>query len=98
MSYFSLYPLFPLGDIRISPAVEGQSFDVLYLIRRHQGGDWGHVCEEIREDNERAVSNNEPILSQYWVPFHQGGEKAVIVMTEGDRGFTVVFLADDSDV
>ena len=65
------------------------------LIRLHQGGDWGNVCNEFREANELAVKNSGEIISQYRVQPNQGFGTDVVIMTEADRSYTVVFFEDD---
>jgi hypothetical protein len=65
--------------------------DIIAAIQRHQAGDWGHLCEEDRRANYRALSDGSRILSAYVAA---NGTKFWII-TEGDRSVTTVLLPDD---
>jgi hypothetical protein len=68
-------------------------------ITRHSVGDWGLVCREDGDANERAVHNGGRILSAY--PFDgakpcQGfGANTLWIITEGDRSVTTLLLPDE---
>ena len=59
--------------------------------RRHESGDWGDVCGEDREANERALEYRRAALLRV---SRQQGRKFWIV-TEADRSATTVLLPYD---
>ncbi len=60
-------------------------------LRRHSQGDWGDVCEEDREANDRALKESTRLLSAYK---DSRGTKYWII-TEADRSATTVLLPED---
>lgn len=96
MAYYSLKPLFPLGGILCSPRVEKLGIDFIHLLRRHQAGDWGDLCDDGRKANQQALESHEAILSHYRVTSNTGADEAVSVMTESDRSMTILFLAGET--
>ncbi len=58
---------------------------------RHEEGDWGKVCAEDRESNERALTSGRRIFSVYECgPAHQEYGQKIYVITEADRSVTTV--------
>ena len=96
MGYFNYSPLFQLGDLLVSPGVTAMAVDLMPLLKRHAFGDWGEVCMEDAEANNFALKNDEAILSQYHVTTRLMEQDLLIIMTEGDRSLTVVFMAGES--
>jgi len=96
MEYSNIEPLFLLGEILTSPGVIGFAINLDRLLLRHQCGDWGDICSEDREANDRAIANGEAILSQYPVTTSPGSTSIVIIMSEDDRSYTVAFLDSES--
>lgn len=92
MAYSNIKPLFPLGELLTSPGVIRFGINLDRLLRRHQCGDWGDICPEDREANDRAIANGEAILSQYPVTTAPGSTSIVIIMSEDDRSYTVIYL------
>jgi hypothetical protein len=86
-------PTFPLGQLVATPnALEFITQDnILTGIARHQSGDWGDVCAEDRQANDRAVVEGTRILSAYRAA---NGTKFWII-TEADRSVTTVLLPED---
>lgn len=74
-------------------AIESVGGEVFDLLLRHGAGDWGDVCAEDAEENERALRLGNRILSSYTVG---GGnlpeECRILVLTEADRSMTAVLL------
>ncbi|WP_140637413.1 hypothetical protein [Methylibium rhizosphaerae] len=62
------------------------------LIERHQGGDYGELCDEDREANERAVAEGGRVFSSY--ALSPCGSK-VWVITEADRSVTTLLLPSE---
>lgn len=60
-------------------------------IQRHSSGDWGEVCEEDRESNDRGLKHGERLLSVY--KDTQG--TTFWIITEWDRSYTTVLLPED---
>ncbi|HMV60147.1 MAG TPA: type I restriction endonuclease subunit M [Agitococcus sp.] len=86
--------LFALGELRITPSA-GYYLPAYYiqpmdLIRRHQHGDWGDICDEDAQANQQAIIHQTRIVSSYLI-----GNKKVLVITEADRSSTTVLLAQD---
>jgi hypothetical protein len=65
--------------------------DVLIAMSRHHAGDWGDLCEEDRQANERALSQGGRLFSVYR---DRNGTKFYII-TECDRSYTTVLLPED---
>lgn len=61
------------------------------LLRRHQNGDWGDLCDEDKAENELSVAQGFRILSAYTLTT---GEK-VWLITEADRSVTTFLLPSE---
>lgn len=59
-------------------------------IARHARGDWGDLCDEDREENERALVRGSRLLSVYY-----DGTTKFYIITESDRSSTCVLLPED---
>ncbi len=68
----------------------------LQCLERHVTGDWGAVCAEDWQSNDRAVKDGGRILSSYPLdpakPCKGWGENTLWVITEGDRSATTFLL------
>jgi hypothetical protein len=86
---------FQPGQIVATPGVlaafEASGDEPLVFLLRHMQGDWGDVCEEDRQENERSLVNGWRILSAYTL---KNGVK-VWVITEADRSSTCVLLPSE---
>ncbi len=60
-------------------------------IHRHLTGDWGDVCPEDREENERSLREGCRLLSVY----HDRKGVKFWIITEWDRSATTVLLPDE---
>ncbi len=58
---------------------------------RHSQGDWGNLCDEDRQANNRALVEETRLLSAYK---SKAGKKFWII-TEADRSSTTVLLPED---
>lgn len=85
-------PRFPLGRLLITPGARNafSEEEILLAISRHQRGDWGIVCEEDFQRNEKALKAGEWLRSAY--RYH--GVKLWII-TKGDRSATTLLLANE---
>lgn len=93
MGYYPLRPLFPSGKILASPAVIEMGININRLLHRHLAGLWREdLCLEDSHSNEMALVHGEAILSQYHVVSPDGRINSVIIMTESDRSYTVIFI------
>ncbi len=86
--------LFALGELLITPSA-AYYLPAFYtapieLIKRHQRGDWGDICEEDAIANQQAIIHQTRSVSSYLI-----GDKKVLVITEADRSSTTVLLAQD---
>ncbi len=86
-------PNFPLGQLVGTPSALAQIThdDIMAALRRHLSGDWGDVCAEDKQSNDRAVLEATRILSSYQAA---NGTKFWII-TEADRSVTTVLLPED---
>lgn len=84
---------FPLGATVITPTAleELSSTAIREALERHAQGDWGEVCQEDREANERALCQGLRLLSVY----HNGNGTKFWIITEADRSATTVLLPSD---
>lgn len=67
--------------------------EIWECIRRHARGDWGNLCPEDREGNERALSKENPgrIMSIY----EYADGRVLWVVTEADRSVTSALLPEE---
>ncbi len=86
-------PSFDLGRILMTPNAMSQLDNdaVIEGLRRHAVGDWGDLCEEDREANNRALYEGTRLLSAYK---STAGLKYWII-TEADRSATTILLPED---
>ena len=85
-------PRFALGQVLATPgaieALEQSQVRAGDLLYRHVTGDWGDLCEEDKQQNERSLRIGARIFSSYLLPT---GEK-IWVITEADRSATTFLL------
>lgn len=84
---------FPLGRTVITQGALATlaAKDVLTAVRRHSSGDWGDVCEEDREANDRALLEGTRLLSAY----HSESGVRFWLITEADRSATTCLLPEE---
>lgn len=85
---------FSLGRLLITPgaqeALKSCVTSPMDLLYRHQSGDWGMVCPEDYQANERALRDGSRLLSVYHVY-----ESIFWVITEADRSATTILLPEE---
>ena len=83
---------FELGKLVVTPAaaqaLESSGSSVEEVLRRHAEGDWGEVSEQEREINERGLSEQFNLVSNY----HMTGGQFITVFTKADRSMTMIHL------
>lgn len=88
-------PLFALGGMVITAGakelLETLSIDPAFFIARHVTGDWGELCKEDQQENERAVKKSGRVFSSYALP----DNTKIWVITEWDRSYTTILLPDE---
>ncbi len=88
-------PVFSLGQVVATPgAMDALSKAIetpIALLKRHQSGDWGDLCQEDKEENDLSVKEGYRILSAYIL---STGVK-VWVITEADRSATTFLLPEE---
>jgi len=86
-------PLFPLGQIVATPNALAQitHADIMPALQRHTAGDWGDLCAEDKEVNDRAVVEGTRILSAYRAA---NGTKFWII-TDAEGAVTTILLPED---
>lgn len=84
---------FELGRIQTSDGAREAvpPAELAQALRHHAGGDWGVVCDEDWDANDRAVVDSGRIQSVYRT---KSGVKFWIV-TRPDRAITTVLLPDE---
>ena len=95
MGYFIKKPLFTLGHLLISEEVEALGHDITRLLERHQSGDFGSACAHDATENHKAIEQGEEVISQYKIQVADQ-ELLLVIMTEADRSYTVVFILDET--
>lgn len=103
-------PLFPLGQVVITPGAESvilsddaNNMRVADLLDRHMRGDWGVVCAEDKALNDDAVVLGNRILSAYSIdeakPCDGEGlhalDNILWIITEADRSSTTILLPEE---
>jgi hypothetical protein len=84
---------FPLGQVVMTTNAMRtlREDDVGTALANHAYGDWGDVCPEDREANERALAYGGRLFSVY----HDGSGVKFWIITEADRSATTVLLPND---
>lgn len=85
--------LFPLGQLCATPGIlaEVSPEEIAVAVTRHASGDWGDLCQEDIDENQRALKENCRLLSAY---SSNNGVKFWII-TEWDRSVTTVLLPSE---
>ena len=88
-------PRFPLGQIVATPgalAVLAESAESANVfLKRHNGGDWGDICQDDKNLNDAAIEEGDRLLSAYKTSLG----KRIWIITEGDRSVTTVLLPEE---
>jgi hypothetical protein len=88
-------PLFELGGVVVTAGAEELlatlNLEPAILIARHVTGDWGELCKEDQQENERAVKKSGRVFSSYALPDNH----KVWVITEWDRSYTTILLPEE---
>lgn len=84
-----------LGRLVITPGardtLRSAGVSALDYVLRHAACDWGDLDADDRALNDRALPQGDRVLSAYTLP---SGQRFYVV-TEADRSFTTVLLADE---
>ena len=90
---------FPLGRIVATPgalsAFQESGEEPGTYLQRHISGDWGDVCAEDRQENERSLIHGWRLLSAYTL---SNGTKIWIIteaINDGIRESTCILLPSD---
>lgn len=59
---------------------------------RHLTGDWGNLCDEDKEENDRALKAGGRILSSYLT---EHSKEKFWIITEADRSATTILLPSE---
>lgn len=88
--------LFPVGRVVATPccidALDRTGTNAMALVRRHQRGDFGELCEADIQANIEAIRTGARVLSCYEV-----GDRSerIWVITESDRRTTTLLLPSE---
>lgn len=86
---------FELGPVFITQGVNAAFRDskkalLFDCLTRHQTGDWGDLCTEDAQMNERALSKKTRIMSVYKLD-----PAKIYIITEHDRSLTTILLPEE---
>jgi hypothetical protein len=85
---------FSLGALYATPGAlahaEEKGIDIRALLVRHRCGDWGNLCTADAVANERALAEDERVISWYGPTGDQ-----IMIITEADRSATTVLLTGE---
>lgn len=89
-------PLFELGQIVATPGaidlLDRSGVNANELLSRHNGGDWGDICDEDAAANSQAVEHGDRIFAVYKL----GPKKEPLwIITEHDRSVTTLLLPEE---
>lgn len=86
---------FQLGQLVATPgaidALQTAGMHWQQLLDRHVAGDWGDVCDEDKQSNDRDLKEGNRLLSAYEI----GDDTKVWIITEADRSVTTILLPDE---
>jgi len=84
---------FPLGFVVATQGAiaELPTEEMRTALSRHHHGDWGEVCEEDRQENERSLREHSRLLSVFRT---RSGVRFYII-TEHDRSVTTILLPNE---
>ena len=84
---------FRLGQVVATPGVLEAipAGEMMRALSRHARGDWGELCPEDVQENERSLSEGFRLLSAYT---SSGGVKFWLI-TEADRSVTTFLLPSE---
>jgi hypothetical protein len=84
-----------LGQLLLTPGASDALLVAAQLpaefLLRHQHGDWGDLCAEDRQENERALRRGGRLLSSYRTRL----DAKLWIITEWDRSATTLLLPDE---
>lgn len=85
-----LKPLFHPGRLLVTPpaytALRANRIPVISVVLRHIAGDWGHVSDADKMQNDLSIATGLRLISLYHLP---NGTR-IIVTTEWDRSSTTI--------
>lgn len=66
----------------------------VHCVLRHRAHDWGDLCEEDKQSNDRAITDGSRILSAYLIPrfYCIGYADKIWIITEADRSVTTILF------
>lgn len=91
-------PKFPLGQVVATSGVYGMASDnekfgefVSKSFSKHANGDWGNLCKEDKDTNEKALVNGERLFSKY----NFDKDTSIYIITEWDRSVTTILFPEE---
>ena len=92
MNSLPTIPLFPPGQIVATPGalrlLDETNKSPLEFLSRHLRGDWGHLCQEDRTENELSLKQGFRLMSSYPIT----DTETLWIITEADRSVTTLLL------
>jgi hypothetical protein len=87
---------FPTGQLVSTPgALDAfEPEQIATSLARHVCCDWGDLCEEDKQANDRALLEGSRLLSSYKFP-GKDGPKELWIITEADRSVTTCLLPSE---
>ena len=88
-------PRFPLGVVVATPGVtrldQGGTLNACKYLARHAIGDWGDLCHEDWQFNQRSLACGGRLMSSYRV----NDQLKIWIVTESDRSCTTLILPSE---
>lgn len=92
--------LFSLGQVVVTCGVNERmkvdpvfAFYVRKSLQMHSTGNWGDVCDEDWESNQKALKGGDRLLSVY--NMDEDGEEQIWIITEWDRSVTTILFPNE---
>ena len=84
---------FSIGQLVATPGALGAltPMEITTGLLRHQRGDWGDLCQDDIDENDRSLREGSRLLSAY----QSAGGKKFWIITEWDRSVTTVLLPSE---
>ena len=65
-------------------------YEIISFFTRYMSQDWGDLCDEDKEENDKSLLNGNRILACY-----QSKKGKVYIITEADRSSTTIMFASE---
>jgi hypothetical protein len=92
--------LFSFGKMTVTPAavqaMKASDISLIYLLKKHGGGDWGDISINEALHNDAAVMDANARIRSRYVLAHAAGATTFLVVTLADRSKTMIMLEEEN--